>query len=85
VIDAAEAYLRERGYLVRRNDPYAGGYTTRHYGRPADGSHALQIEINRSLYMAEDAIRRNDYFPTLAGDMGTLVGILGQVMLDATA
>ena len=41
------------GYQVRRNDPYAGGYVTRHYGRPREGTHALQIEIARPLYMDE--------------------------------
>lgn len=46
------------GFRVRHNDPYAGGFTTRHYGRPGDGVHALQIEINRGLYMDEIAIVR---------------------------
>ena len=41
------------GYTVRRNDPYAGGYITRHYGRPREGVHALQIEVARRLYMDE--------------------------------
>jgi N-formylglutamate amidohydrolase len=41
---------------VRRNLPYAGGYTTRHYGRPHEGLHALQIEVNRALYMDEQTI-----------------------------
>ena len=48
-----ETTLSGMGYTVRRNDPYAGGYITRHYGRPRDGVHALQIEIARSLYMDE--------------------------------
>ena len=48
-----ERFLREHGLHVRRNDPYAGGYVTRHYGRPASNVHVLQIEISRSLYMDE--------------------------------
>ena len=36
-----------------RNNPYAGGYCTAHYGKPARGVHAIQIEINRRLYMNE--------------------------------
>ena len=48
----------ELGYSVRRNDPYAGGYITRHYGRPREGVHALQIEIARELYMDESRIER---------------------------
>ena len=43
---------------MRRNDPYAGGYITRHYGRPREGVHALQIEIARELYMDEGRIER---------------------------
>ena len=41
----AEEALSDMGYRVRRNDPYAGGYVTRHYGRPREGVHALQIEV----------------------------------------
>lgn len=48
-----EQFLRDRGFRVRRNDPYAGGYVTRHYGRPSNQIHVLQIEICRSLYMNE--------------------------------
>ena len=58
VSDLAERRLAELGYQVTRNDPYAGGFTTRHYGRPASGVHALQIEINRGLYMDEWRIER---------------------------
>ena len=49
VAQTVERTLRDRGYRVVRNKPFAGGYTTRHYGRPAEGRHALQIEINRGL------------------------------------
>ena len=53
-----EHLLTGLGYTVRRNDPYAGGYITRHYGRPREGVHALQIEISRELYMNESRIER---------------------------
>jgi len=58
IIDAAETILTRAGYRVARNDPYAGGFTTRNYGRPESGVHALQIEIKRSLYMDETRIQR---------------------------
>ena len=48
---AAQGFLEAQGYRVRRNDPYAGGYVTRHYGRPRQRNHALQIEISRALYL----------------------------------
>jgi len=45
--------LRAMGYVVEKNQPYAGGYITEHYGRPDKGMHALQIEVNRALYLDE--------------------------------
>jgi N-formylglutamate amidohydrolase len=56
VVATAERTLRDQGFTVRRNVPYAGGFTTRHYARPEEGLHALQIEVNRSLYMDEHNI-----------------------------
>ena len=52
-------------YVVTRNNPYAGGFTTAHYGQPGKNCHALQIEINRSLYMDEVKIERSDGFEPL--------------------
>ncbi|WP_434615233.1 N-formylglutamate amidohydrolase [Azospirillum sp. B2RO_4] len=77
VIDAAEAYLCGLGYAVSRNNPYAGGYTTRHYGRPRQGIHTLQIEIARDLYMDEAALTRLPYLDVLARHMTELVDTLG--------
>jgi N-formylglutamate amidohydrolase len=74
--DAVAEVLKAEGYVVTRNAPYAGGFTTRHYGRPGDGLHALQIEINRALYMDEASYERRPYFATLAGHMRALVDAL---------
>lgn len=57
--------LRGMGYSVSRNKPYAGGFITEHYGRPASGLHALQIEINRGLYMNEATQERSPGFDDL--------------------
>jgi len=65
VTDTAERALVEAGFSVVRNKPYAGGFTTRHYGRPRDGIHVLQIEVNRGLYMDETRVRRADGLPAL--------------------
>ena len=62
ITGAAEALLTGMGYKVRRNDPYAGGYVTRHYGRPRENVHALQIEVARSLYMDETRLQRSASF-----------------------
>ncbi|HVV29235.1 MAG TPA: N-formylglutamate amidohydrolase, partial [Rhizomicrobium sp.] len=61
---AERAFLRE-GFSVARNMPYAGGYSTAAYGRAALGCHALQIEINRALYLDEDRITRKPAFETV--------------------
>jgi N-formylglutamate amidohydrolase len=79
VIAAAETCLRDLGYAVGRNNPYAGGFITRHYGTPAAGRHALQIEINRGLYMDEIAIAKAPGFAKLAADLGVLVAMLADL------
>ena len=67
--DLVDAHLRGRGYLVVRNKPYAGGFITEHYGEPALGRHALQIELNRALYMDERTLARKPEFRRLARDL----------------
>jgi N-formylglutamate amidohydrolase len=68
-----ERVLQGFGYTVRRNDPYAGGYVTRHYGRPRDNVHALQIEIARRLYMDEATLQKSSGFETLQSRLGDLL------------
>jgi N-formylglutamate deformylase len=53
VINLVERYFRAAGLSVRHDEPYRGGFTTAHYGHPAEGVHAIQIEVNRALYMDE--------------------------------
>ncbi|MCS6932750.1 MAG: N-formylglutamate amidohydrolase [Acetobacteraceae bacterium] len=79
VTRAAEQILCDLGYRVRRNDPYAGGYVTRHYGRPREGVQALQIEIARRLYMDEARVERTAGFAQVRADMARLVERLGAV------
>jgi N-formylglutamate amidohydrolase len=82
-IRLVEQGLRDLGYRVSRNAPYAGGYTTQHYGRPHRGVHALQIEINRALYMDEKTMRLTAGFATLKADLGQLFASLAR--MDMTA
>jgi N-formylglutamate amidohydrolase len=79
VIDTAQRLITGKGYSVARNAPYAGGFTTGHYGRPRDGGHALQIEINRSIYMDERTISRKSFLAQLAEDMRDLIATLGSL------
>ncbi len=68
--------LRAMGYRVGRNAPYAGGFCTAHYGDPSKGRHAVQIEVNRALYMDEAALTPLPSFPQVARDMGRLLSRL---------
>jgi N-formylglutamate deformylase len=76
VTGLVEQTLTAMGYEVRRNDPYAGGYVTRHYGRPREGVHALQIEIARSLYMDEQRFARRPGFAVLQEHLTVLAARL---------
>jgi N-formylglutamate amidohydrolase len=73
VIGAVQMALRGQGYRVARNDPYAGGYITRHHGRPRQGTHALQIEVARDLYMDEQLIEKTAGFEALRLNLGALI------------
>ena len=76
VVGHVEDWLRRRGHDARRNDPYAGGYVTRHYGRPDRGTHVLQIEISRSLYMVEALHRRRPAFAEIREEITALAADL---------
>jgi N-formylglutamate amidohydrolase len=82
VTRAAEALLAGKGYLVRRNDPYAGGFITRHYGRPANDVHVLQIEVARALYMDEARIERLPDFPYVQRQISDLVAAITHQVHD---
>ncbi len=73
VTDLVEKTLKSGDYVVKRNNPYAGGFTTGHYGKPKTGRHTLQIEINRTLYMNELAISRGDGFEPLREGLNKLI------------
>ena len=83
VIQTVQASLRELGYHVARNRPYSGGFVTRHYGKPEEAVHGLQIEINRFLYMDESEIRRGAGLPRLARDMRKVIAALGKLDLKS--
>jgi N-formylglutamate amidohydrolase len=82
IVEAARAFLAERDFTVAINAPYAGGFTTGHYGSPRRARHAVQIEINRALYMDERRFRKKPGFNRLAADMTALIAHLGQLMQE---
>jgi N-formylglutamate amidohydrolase len=68
--------FQRRGFKVQLNRPYAGGYITEHHGRPAHGTHALQIEINRGLYINEMTFEPNSGYAALTKALDEIIECL---------
>jgi N-formylglutamate amidohydrolase len=79
IAETVETLLRGRGYVVSRNKPYAGGFITEHYGNPAVGLHAIQLELNRALYMDERRYERAASFQNVAADLESLADEVGAI------
>jgi N-formylglutamate amidohydrolase len=79
IMAQAAAFLKDQGLKVARNNPYAGGYTTRRHGHPSYHHHALQIEINRSLYMVEGALTLRPQFNDVRRIMSDLILMLANI------
>src|SRR6202790_3594490 len=82
VAETIELTLREFGYTVSRNKPYAGGFITEHYGNPTTGLHAIQLEIKRALYMDERRYERAASFARLAGEIQVLADRLAAIPIE---
>jgi N-formylglutamate amidohydrolase len=82
IAETIEATMREFGYVVSRNKPYAGGFITEHYGNPTAGLHAIQLEINRALYMDERRYQRTSSFTKLASQFELLADRLAEIPLE---
>lgn len=81
IIDLVDAHFRGAGLSVKHDDPYRGGWTTSSYGAPKRGQHAIQIELNRALYVNEQTseIKKRD-FAQLQEVLDQLVSKLGELM-----
>lgn len=79
VVDQVEAAFVAAGLKVARNMPFAGAYITQQYGRPSRNQHAIQVEIDRALYMNEKTLTPSAGFDAfrdlLAGVITDLAGI----------
>ncbi|HTT99552.1 MAG TPA: N-formylglutamate amidohydrolase [Rhizomicrobium sp.] len=78
----AEGCFERCGFSVARNTPYAGGYTTHLYGRRDNGVHALQIEINRALYLNEHSIEPGVHFDALKSRLSEALEDLVAIEVD---
>jgi N-formylglutamate deformylase len=79
VMDQTQAVLEAAGFVVARNAPFAGGYITQRYGRPARGYHAIQIELDRSLYLDEVRIEPGAGFDATRSAMSEVVAALARI------
>jgi N-formylglutamate amidohydrolase len=79
IAETVESTLRGQGYSVSRNKPYAGGFITEHYGNPAAGLHAIQLEFNRALYMDERRFERAPSFARVVADLEALADALAAI------
>lgn len=75
VVARIEAAFTAAGFTVARNAPFAGAYVTQAYGRPSRGQHAVQVEVDRALYMDENRIRPH-------ADYGAFRATLRQVVAE---
>jgi N-formylglutamate amidohydrolase len=82
IVETIESTLREQGYSISRNKPYAGGFITEHYGNPTAGLHAIQLEFNRALYMDERRYERIPTFARLAADLEALADRLAAIPIE---
>lgn len=81
-VHIAEQVFKSEGYSVTRNYPYAGGYVTSTYGQPDNGSHVIQIEINRQLYINPGSFRLTPGFKALQACFVTLANRLRPLVLN---
>jgi N-formylglutamate amidohydrolase len=79
--DMVETTMSRLGYSVGRNKPYAGGFITEHYGNPASGLHAVQLELNRAIYMDERRREKSPRFAQVSADFAKLADALATVPL----
>ena len=79
LVDQIEAAFVTAGFHVSRNTPFAGAYVTQHYGRPLKNQHAIQIEIDRSLYMDEARIRPHSDFGLFQARIASVVSQIAAI------
>lgn len=78
-IDAVDGHARGAGFSVAHDDPYQGGFTTMHYGRPREDVHVVQVELARRLYMDEASLEKTAVFPRVRAFCADLVTTLASV------
>lgn len=78
-IEAVDHHARSSGFSVAHDDPYQGGYTTMHYGRPSADIHVVQVELSRRLYMDELSLQKTAGFERVRAFCAELVEKVGRI------
>lgn len=81
IVERIEQVFLEAGLCVNRNAPFAGAYITQHYGRPSRGMHAIQIELDRRLYLDERRMQPNENFTAFRDLMSGIVSEISDIGL----
>ncbi len=79
VVDRVEAAFAAQGFRVARNAPFAGAYIAQAYGRPSRGQHAVQVEIDRALYMDERRITPSRDFDAVQRALRAVVADIARI------
>lgn len=79
VVDQIEEAFVSSGLRVVRNTPFSGAYITQAYGRPSRGFHAVQVEIDRSLYMVESSVTRSSDFDAFKTVLERVIALIAQI------
>jgi len=82
IVDRVESAFRAAGFTVARNAPFAGAYITQAYGRPSRKQHAVQIEIDRSIYMDEQKIKPNARFDLVRRRLRDVIADISRIGQD---
>ncbi len=85
VVEQIETVFQSAGFEVQRNTPFAGAYVTQHYGRPDRAQHAIQIELNRALYMNEDSITPHNGFADIQCRLQKVTSELARISAVSSA
>lgn len=85
IMAATQEAFEAAGFIVARNAPFAGGYITQRYGRPSRGLNAVQIEIDRGLYLDQSRVEPNADYPEVAHRLERVIAVLCAIEPGASA
>lgn len=81
IVERMEAAFAAAGFRVARNMPFAGAFITQHYGRPSRNQHAIQVEIDRAIYMNERTLEPNTNFAAFKTQLNAVIAEIAAIGL----